>query len=149
MVDFLAIKSAVDGLKAARDIAKTAIELRDAALLQGKVIELNEAIIAAQSSALDAQADQLTLAKRIEDLERQIIGMEKWETEKKRYDLVEVAPRVFAFSLKKEEGGSAPPHHMCANCFNEGHLAILQEETRMPNRAEFYVCHRCGLVERL
>ena len=48
MVDLFAIKGAVDGLKAARDIAKSAIDLRDTALLQGKVIELNDAIISAR-----------------------------------------------------------------------------------------------------
>ena len=144
MVDLIAIKGAVDGLKAARDIAKSAIGLRDAAMLQGKVIELNDAIIAAQSSALDAQADQLTLAKRIEDLERQIAEAEKWDTEKQRYDLNEIIPGVYAFALKEAERGSTPAHHMCANCFNEGHLAILQEETRMPYHTKFLNCHRCG-----
>ena len=144
MIDLIAIKGAVDGLKAARDIAKTAIGLRDAAMLQEKVIELNEAIIAAQSSALDAQADQLTLAKRIEDLERQIAEMEKWDAEKQRYDLNEVIPGIYAFALKEDERGSTPAHYMCANCFNEGHLAILQKETRMPGRARFLNCHRCG-----
>ena len=145
MVDLIAIKGAVDGLKAARDIAKTAIGLRDAALLQSKVIELNDTIITAQSSALDAQADQLTLAKRIEDLERQIAEMEKWNGEKQRYDLNEIIPGVYAFALKEAERCSTPAHYMCANCFNEGHLAILQKETRMPYRTEFLNCHRCGL----
>ena len=145
MIDLIAIKGAVDGLKVARDIAKTAIGLRDAAMLQEKVIELNDAIIAAQSSALDAQADQLTLAKRIEDLERQIAETEKWDTEKQRYDLNEIIPGVYAFALKEAERGSTPAHYMCANCFNDGHLAILQKEKRMPYHTKFLNCHRCGL----
>lgn len=145
MFDLIAIKGAVDGLKAARDIAKTAMGLRDATLFQDKVIELTDTIIAAQSSALDAQADQLTMAKRIEDLERQMIEMEKWDAEKERYDLNEVIPGIYAFALKEAERGSTPAHYMCANCFNEGHLAILQKETRMPYHTKFLNCHRCGL----
>lgn len=143
MVDLLAIKGAVDSLKAARDIAKTAIGLRDAALLQEKVIELNDAIIAAQSSALDAQADQLTLTKRVEDLERQIADMEKWEAEKDRYELAEFSTGALAFKLKESEREGTPAHYICANCFNEGHPAILQKETRQPYHTEFMICQRC------
>ena len=126
MVDLIAIKGAVDGLKAARDIAKTAIGLRDAALLQDKVVELNDAIISAQSSALDAQAEQFTLVERVGDLEKEIARSKTWDTEKQRYSLVQFAPGVVAYALKKSEARGEPGHALCANCYERGVKSILQ-----------------------
>ena len=114
MVDLIAIKGAVDGLKAARDIAKTAIGLRDAALLQSKVIELNDAIISAQSSALDAQAEQFTLVERVGDLEKEIARSKTWDTEKQRYSLTQCAPGAFAYVVKQSEARGEPGHALCA-----------------------------------
>jgi hypothetical protein len=131
MVDLIAIKSAVDGLKAARDIAKTAIGLRDAAMLQSKVIEMNDAIMAAQSSALDAQSEQFALIERISELEKEVARFETWETEKQRYELKAVDRGSFAYVPKPGMQGSEPPHWLCANCYSNGHKSFLQFKGRI------------------
>ena len=50
----MTLQGAVLSLKAASDIAKGFLHLNSLADVQGKVIELQEAILAAQSSALTA-----------------------------------------------------------------------------------------------
>ena len=144
MVDLLAIKGAIDGLKAAHEIAKSAMNLRDNAQFQSKVIELNGAIIAAQSSALDAQADQIGLAQRVEELEQMMANMREWKSTRKRYELVEIVKGVFAYKLKATELDGSPAHFVCQCCFHDEHLAVLQRETRNPGRAKYLVCQRCG-----
>ena len=143
MVDVLAIKSAIDGLKAARDIAKTAIGLRDAALLQTKVIELNELILSAQSSALDAQADQLALIERINELEKEVARFKTWDTEKQRYRLIQFVPGAVAYVLKQSEAHGEPGHALCANCYERGVKSILQSngEPRIADHA--FECPFC------
>lgn len=144
MVDLIAIKGAIDGLKAARDIAKTAIDLRDATLLQDKVIELNDAILSAQSSALDAQADQLAMANRIDDLERQIAQFEAWEAQKKRYKLTDFGGGTFAYELQPGMENGEDPHRACANCFEKGHRSVLQFKSRTVFQQDRYACPACN-----
>lgn len=143
MVDLLAIKGAIDGLNSARNVAKAAIGLRDAALLQDKVIELNDMILTAQSSALDAQADQLAMAKRIDDLERHIAQVKAWETEKKRYQLTDFGGGTFAYLLKPEMSGGEPAHRICATCYQQGQKSILQFQSKNGYGQDRYHCPAC------
>ncbi len=148
MVDLLAIKGAVDGLKAARDIAKTAIGLHDAALLQDKVIELNDTIISAQSSALDAQADQFALVERVSELEKEIARFETWETEKQRYRLTQCAPGAFAYTVKRSEARGEPSHALCTACYERGVKSILQTNGELMISRHAWVCPSCGAEMR-
>jgi uncharacterized membrane protein len=59
------LSAAVSSLKAAGDIAKAMLTLRDATQLQGKVIELNATILAAQNCALVAQSAQSEMLNRL------------------------------------------------------------------------------------
>jgi DNA-directed RNA polymerase subunit RPC12/RpoP len=148
MVDIFAIKGAIDGLKAARDIAKTAIGLRDAVMLQSKVIELNDVILSAQSSALDAQAEQLAMAKRIDDLERQIAQTEAWDREKVRYQLTELPPGVLVYAVKEEARGIEPPHYVCANCFEQRRKSFLNKDESNHGQTKLH-CPACGWEDKI
>ena len=143
MVDLIAIKGAIDGLKAARDIAKSAIGLRDAALLQDKVRELNDAIISAQSSAVDAQVEHFTLVARVGALEKEIMQFETWETEQQRYHLTQCAPGAFAYVIKKSMARSEPGHALCTNCYDRGIKSILQTNGIIYIDEHAWVCPSC------
>ena len=54
MADVTAIASALTGLKTAGDIAKSFLDLKDVAKIQGKTIELQSVILAAQSAGDNA-----------------------------------------------------------------------------------------------
>jgi hypothetical protein len=70
----------VSALKAALDILKTVKDANDVAARQGIVIKLQEQI-------LSAQATQLELIEQISSLKEKMASMEKWETEKQKYEL--------------------------------------------------------------
>ena len=65
MMDITLIQSTISGLKLAGDIAKSFLELKSISEIQGKVIELQSAILSAQNSALAANAAQATLIEGI------------------------------------------------------------------------------------
>jgi hypothetical protein len=126
MLSSAEIATTLGSLKAALDIAKSFIGVRDATVIQTKVFELQREILSAQQSALSAQQAQFSLLEKIGDLEKQIADMKAWETEKERYQLTEVALRVFAYALKPKMGSVEPPHWICAACYQNGKKSILQ-----------------------
>lgn len=68
----MTLQGAVLSLKTASDIAKGFLHLQSLAENQGKVIELNEAILSAQSSAITAQSEHFAMVERVRDLEKEI-----------------------------------------------------------------------------
>lgn len=144
MVDVTAIASAIGSIQSARDIAKTAIGLRDAAVLQAKVSELTDAILAAQASALDAQSEQFALVQRVRDLEEKLVELETWEAEKQRYQLQDFGGGTFAYLLKEDMSGGEPPHRICAACYQKRHKSILQSDGQNYSGQDLYDCPECG-----
>ena len=149
MIDIGSAAALVSSLKAAAEITKAMIGLRDASMIQDKVIELNGVILSAQSSALEANAAQFTLLDRVRELEEEIARMKAWETEKQHYKLEAVDRGAFAYVPKPEMQGTEPPHWLCTNCYDKGHKSFLQfkEQTREPSgrRGNYskWVCGSC------
>jgi hypothetical protein len=134
VVDITAIAGLVSSLKAATDISKAMVGLRDGALIQSKVIELQGVILTAQQSALSAQSDQFAVLERVRELEKEIAHLKAWDTEKKKYELREVSPGAFAYVMKKSAKGGEPPHWLCAACYQRGNKFILQDHGLTPER---------------
>jgi hypothetical protein len=147
MIDASSIAAAVGSLKAAADIAKGFLDLKEAAGVQGRVIELQSAILAAQSSALAGQSDQLSLLEEIRSLKAKMAELEAWNAEKKRYDLKNLGYSALAYVLKEEERGSTPPHWVCTNCYERGHAVILQY-VMVPKLGNVWTCPSCSNRER-
>jgi hypothetical protein len=143
MVDISSIQAAIGGLQAAGNIAKAAIDLRDANLLQNKVIELNRIIIAAQSSAIDAKAEQFDLLERIRSLEAELRGVKEWDAEKQRYKLTSFVPGAVAYVLKRSEANGEPGHALCANCYQKGFKSMLQSNGSGALYEHAYRCPAC------
>jgi hypothetical protein len=143
-MDIGSLSAAVSSLKAAGDIAKAMLTLRDATLLQNKVIELNAAILAAQHSALAAQSVQSGMLERIRDLENQVEELQAWEHEKRRYQLTDHGGGTFSYVLKTGMEEGDPPHRICAHCYGERRKSILQFFQRNRSQQEEYDCPACG-----
>lgn len=144
MPDMGSIAAAIGGLKTAAEITKSFLDLKEAAAVQGKVIELQGVILAAQSSALAAQSDQMTLLEDIRALKEKMAKLEAWEAEKQRYKLTQFTPGVFAYALKPEEANGEPPHQLCAACFDKGQKSVLQHLGD-----GLFKCHVCDSRVRL
>lgn len=139
MVDLSAIAAATTSLKSAFDIARGIAELKTAVDIQGQVFELQRVILAAQRETFAANEAQSTLLKQVDSLEKEITRLEAWDAEKQRYQLTEIGPSVFAYSLKPDARGSDPDHKVCAACYEEGRRGVLQQESR-PLRKIALVC---------
>jgi len=126
MIEMATISAAIGSLQSAADIAKGMIGLRDTAMIQGKVIELQSAILSAQGGALAAQSEQFTLIEKIRGLEKQIADLEAWNAQKDRYALNEISPGALAYVVKVSAQKGEPAHAICANCYEHGRKSILQ-----------------------
>jgi hypothetical protein len=126
MPDLSAIAAALSSFKTMKDIAQAMIGLRDAQAFQAKLIEFNSALIDAQTNVFSVNEERSALIERVRDLEAKIAEIEGWEAEKKRYELKEVAPRVFTYVLKPEAQGSEPSHWICPGCYQKRQKSILQ-----------------------
>lgn len=143
MVDISLIQNAIFSLNTAAQIAKSFLQLHTAAEVQGKVIELQSAILAAQTSALAAQSEQATMIQRIRDLEEEIARVKAWEETKQRYTLMNPYPGFFTYALKAEGQPTEPAHWICAKCYEDGIKSILHTEKEEIGRKTFQVCPRC------
>jgi len=150
MPDMAAFASAFASLKAAGDIAKALVNLRDTTAFQTQLIELQGQILSAQSSALTAQTDQSVLLDRKRELEEEVARLKVWEVEKERYQLTNIRPpnapggNAWTYALKADADSAEPSHFLCANCYQEGRKSILQEEKRDVGMINVFFCQRCG-----
>ena len=69
---------------------------------QSKIIDANNAVFAAQE-------ERSSMLERIRELEKQVADFEEWKTKKEKYELKAVMPSAFAYMLKPEARGTAPP----------------------------------------
>ncbi|MBG0792167.1 hypothetical protein IYY11_01570 [Methylocystis sp. H62] len=142
MADMLAISQLITSLKAAKDIAAAAVELRDSTAFLAEVGKLNAQIVEAQNSIFAIQQDRSALVDTISDLKKRIADLEAWETEKQRYQLAEIAPGIVCYELKEGMSGGEPPHRLCANCYTAGQKRFLQAVQNGPSFFRFR-CNAC------
>lgn len=144
MVDMSSIVALAGSLKTAADITSTAMGIRDGAMLQQKVIELQSVILSAQSSALMAQQDQFNLLDEVRTLKRRIESLETWDAQAGDYELKQVDPGAFAYVLKLPEGDQRPNPWLCTNCFESKRKSLLQYKgvnARMSH--DYFECPNC------
>lgn len=144
MPDMTTIASAVSSLKAAGDIAKGLMDLRDAAAHQTKVIELQRLILDAQTSALAAQSEQFSLLEQFRQLEKKIREADDWTNERSRYALTDFGGGTFAYSLRQEAKQGEPSHLVCATCYQAGRKSILQHLHQSYTGQNIYHCQTCA-----
>ena len=142
MIDITHAAELAGFLKTAGEMGKAMIGIRDGAILQTKVIELNGIILSAQGSALASNQDQFALLNTVSKLEKEIAQFKNWEHEKQRYILTDYGNGTFAYALKPEKAEGEPPHKLCANCFHQGKKSILQY-TGKYNGQDGFDCHLC------
>lgn len=125
-MDFSAIQGMMASLKAATDISKALFELKVTSEVQGKVIELQSALMSAQSSALEATNAQYSLQERVRELESQLRSFQDWGDQEKRYALVSPwKGPAQVYALKKESASEERAHYLCTNCFHARKRIIL------------------------
>jgi hypothetical protein len=126
------------------NITKAMIGLRDQALIQEKVIELQGAILDAQSGVFAANDERASLIEQVTKLESEIANLKAWETEKQRYHLKKVSElNSTAYVLKPEAQGAEPPHCICPACYEHGKKGILQPVVGAQAYRRPWQCPQC------
>jgi hypothetical protein len=146
MPDMGAIAGMMSALNAAFNITKAMIGLRDAHIIQEKVIELQRSILEAQNSAFTAQNERAALVERIRAFEEEVASLKAWDAEKERYELKDVGSpgvSVFAYAVKPEAHGPEPFHLLCVKCYENHKKGYLQAMQRLEMRRRVYQCSEC------
>ena len=142
-MDMAIIQSTVTGLKTAFDIVQGMSKLKTMSEVQGKVIELQQVILAAQSDAMTANAQQYAAADELRKLKEELSRTKHWETEKTRYALFETDRHGLVVALRKSQAVvGEPAHFLCAHCFDNGKKAILNN-MRSPDHFTVWLCPSC------
>jgi len=143
MLDVIA--GAFGALKGAADITQGLIALKTDVAVSGKAIELNQIIAGVQQQLFSAQLEFSTVQGRIRELEAELTRFKNWESEKARYQLVELAPSTFVRRLKAEMANGEPVHDVCPNCYEQGMRSILQKNAVVKGHHSF-LCPHCQAV---
>ncbi|MEE7478435.1 hypothetical protein [Methylobacterium hispanicum] len=144
MPDISAIAGIVSSLKAATDISKAMLDLRDGALIQSKVIELQSAILEAQQNSFDARTEQYEMTERVRDLEKKLAASEAWGEEKQRYELKAIDRGAMVYALKPDSGSEEPAHWLCPSCFQRSKKSFLQDSGRASDKSfTLWKCQDC------
>jgi hypothetical protein len=130
------IFAGLGAIKSAFDLAKGLKDISDAALRNSAIIELQEKILAAQQ-------EQSALIETVCDLEKEVASLKDWEADKKRYELTEISPWIFAFSIKDAMRRGEPFHRICANCCANGKKSYLQQHVNN-SALQRFGCNLCG-----
>ncbi len=146
-MDMTLIMGTISGLKTAGDIVKSLLEIKKISDISGKVAELQAVILAAQSSAIEANSAQFAMIEEIRALKEEMARIKAWDTEKQRYKLTNPWIGTVVYSLKESMSNGEPPHWICTNCYEDGRKSILTQQQDGNSRVS-YLCPKCKVSFR-
>jgi hypothetical protein len=136
------IAAGITSLRATLDIAKSMIGLRDAEAFRAKSIELQETILRALDSGIEAREAYAQQLDAIRALETEVARLKAWDTEKEKYELKPNYMGAVTYMLKPEARGSEPPHWLCPNCYAHGKKSFLLPIGR--GTSALHRIHKCS-----
>ena len=136
------IQNITSYLKTAKDIINAISDNKSLAEVKGKLIELQNAILSAQNSALESHQEQAALIAEIDKLKHDIVKIKAWSTEKERYALKNVWNSGIVYALKKSVSKGEPAHYLCPNCYQDEIKSIMQPRKNADKFATIY-CPKC------
>jgi hypothetical protein len=137
MTDALTVGGALSATKAAFDLAKAFVDVRDATKVQAVKFEL-------MGLLMEAQEAQSALIAEKRELEERILQFETWSRETERYEMKDVGQGCIAYAVKPDAQGAEPAHSLCAHCYQRGRKSILTPFVIPAGRALGLSCHACG-----
>jgi hypothetical protein len=138
------IGAGLTSLRAALDITKAMIGLRDAEAFRAKSIELQGLILESLDKAIQSREAYSAQLDRVRALEAEVTSLKDWNAEKANYELKDIGAGCVAYMLKPESRGSQPPHWLCPTCFSKGQKSFLNFTGATVMRRNVYKCASCG-----
>lgn len=142
-MDMIAINGSIAGLRLAGDILKGMLDLKTFNDSSGKVAELQNAILSAQSNAMASHAAQFSMVEEIRALKEEMAQIKAWDTEKQRYKLTTPWEGSLTYALKESMSNGEPPHYICTSCYENRRKSILNPKQNSTNRFYSFVCPNC------
>lgn len=145
-MDISYISATITALSTARDIAKTAVGIRDFNAMAATVSQLNDQILKAQDSLFSHQSQLIALQEELREAKERLRLAEKVVEDRGRYQLVELSLGVFVYLSKsgEREDLAGTPHYLCQPCFDVGRKAVLLRDENAS--AISHVCPLCRVV---
>jgi hypothetical protein len=143
LVDLALLTGLAGGLKTAVDIGKTIKEINDLTVIRSKVIEMQDIILGAQSSAMAAQTQLFELLQENSELKAKVAAVDDWKATAARYQLRDYGEGTYAYELKAEAAHGEPPHKLCPVCFENGKRSLLQFQGKNAYEQRMYKCLSC------
>lgn len=135
------IGSALTSLKAGIDLAKGALDAKVEAEVRRKVVDVMDALIAAQTQVLDARMQMDDLVDDNRKLRRELEEREDWKQRVGRYELVKTPGGGMVYRFKDQ-----PPHYVCPACYEDRKLYVLQDGKGLSGT---WNCSGCGKYFRV
>lgn len=136
------ISAGLASAKASFELLKAMKGVSDATKLNTVIIELQDHILSAQQSLLNAQETINGLVAEKAKLEARLSKHSDWEKQRKEYRLTEVRPGLTVYHFEAKAEGT-PAHWACPKCFAEEKIQILQKPS--PSNLS-YKCGGCNFV---
>ena len=128
----IAIGIARELVSLGREAKSKGLEAAHAERLNNAIIDMQAAVLEAQSDAITSQQAHSRQNARIAEIEQAVSNFQDWETEKARYALVNTGTGnydgVFVYLLRSESAQGEPPHYICPRCFEQRIKSILQRD---------------------
>lgn len=137
------IAGVMGAVKAAEDIVKSAIALRDGHLVAAKLGELREKLFDARGHMLEVQTALTDALEEVRSLKSKLADMEKWDAGVDAYKLHQIGRGGMAYILKEPTDAVEPPHYYCTNCFLGRKKSILQVIPDGPPAWRSFRCPAC------
>jgi hypothetical protein len=136
------ITTALSTIQIVKNLTKAVMDSKVSAALREQAIESQAAIIELQTAMMNMQSQYQTLLQEKNELKQQLIDIEDWKTEAEKYSLTEMEGGIFVYALKPDNETGAPPHWLCAHCYQNKQKSIL-ERTGADSKGIVFLCFRC------
>ena len=140
------ITLAIKSIETAISLIKGFNNLKSKNEILTATIDLRNSIIEIQNNLLSVQSSYQSLLDSKNEIEKELVNLKNWETDKLNYTLKQIAPRIYVYMIK--ELGQSPDNQywLCPNCFDtEYRKSILQR--RYPYDSDM-ICNSCKAIYR-
>lgn len=133
-MDFSLVSAAITSIKTAKDIAGSALAVRDWNLVATEIAKMNDQLLKAQDALFSHNSQLLELQQQLFETTEKLRKAEESIAERGRYSLVDVGGGQWAYrvNVSPVQGGSGEPsasqfpHYVCQPCFDNGRKVVLQ-----------------------
>ena len=125
-MDLSGFTTILDGIKTTKDLIKSVLDTRTDLAVADKANEIYAHLSDVRERLFTLQTDHMAIARRNDDVERQLVELVQWQEDKARYELHRLASGSLVYRIKPDCQGAEPTHYLCPNCYSKNIKSVLQ-----------------------